>query len=93
MKIHIYEDTLVDIPWVSEYKELYAEHLQKIGVEVERITSAENCSGYLLLGHISELHRYRFENTYTKCRLIMQMNGTSLLRYNRHIDRKQEQKD
>ena len=95
MKIHIYEDTLVDIPWVSEYKELYAEHLQKIGVEVERITSAENCSGYLLLGHISELHRYRFEKDFGKsdCRLIMQMNGTSLLRYNRHIDRKQEQKD
>lgn len=88
MKIHLYKDTENEIPWVREYKKLYAAELKKLGVNVEWIETASGVDGILLLSHAAELEKHRLDQG--KMRLIMQMNGTTLQRYNRHVDRKQE---
>lgn len=91
MKIYIYENTEISVPWAHEYKDLYEQELTKLGVDVVRISTASNLQGIILLCHVVELERYRKDKGNMK--VIMQMNGTSLLRYNRHVEREQEIKD
>lgn len=66
------------IHWANEFKALYFQELLVLGYNVQVIESIEGKSGYLIIGHHSEYHRYKHEKYNPNVRIVMQSNGTSV---------------
>ena len=51
-------DRKSSIPWVNDYKSLYAHELLRLGHDVRWVKSVAGMDGYLILGHYSEYLTY-----------------------------------